>query len=52
MILSRPIPSQVMETETVIYNCFSNTLEQAVLSFPMSLVMEWLVPIDCETMYV
>jgi hypothetical protein len=36
MILSHPIPSQVMETETVIHNCFFNMfLEQAVLSFPM-----------------
>jgi hypothetical protein len=53
MVLSRPIPSQGMQTETVIYNCFSNTfLEQAVLAFPMSPVMEWLVPVACGTMYV
>jgi hypothetical protein len=53
MILSHSIPSQVMETETIIYNYFSNMfLELAVLSFPMSLMMEWLVPIACERMYV
>jgi hypothetical protein len=39
--------------QTVICNCFSNTfLEGVALSFPVSLVMEWLVRIACERMCV